>query len=413
LQKRIAVIGSGISGLVSAYLLNKQYDITLFEANNYIGGHTNTVDLEIDDHQYAIDTGFIVFNKATYPNFCKLIDKLGVAIQKSEMSFSFRSDAMAMEYNGHSLNTLFSDRSNLVKPAFYKMLNDITRFNRNAKSYIAQNMQDFTVAEFIQENRYAALFTKAYLIPMAAAIWSAKPAELYAAPARFIFNFFANHGLLDVANRPQWYVVAGGSRNYIEPLIQDFRSKIFLNAKVDNIRHSNNQVILTVQNQEMTFDAVIIATHSDQALRMLANPTQGEDAILSAIPYQKNEVVLHSDSSVLPKKRRAWASWNYLDSVNDAAGLTYYMNRLQNIDSPIDFCVSVNQSEIIQPEKIFERFSYSHPCFTQEAQRAQSQHAEINGKNNIYYCGAYWGNGFHEDGVKSALDACEPLGIVW
>jgi predicted NAD/FAD-binding protein len=413
LQKRIAVIGSGISGLVSAYLLSKKYDVTVFEANDYIGGHTNTVDLEIDDHQYAIDTGFIVFNKETYPNFSKLIDKLGVAIQRSEMSFSFRSDAMAIEYNSRNLNTLFSDRSNLFKPAFYKMIKDITRFNRDAKSYIAQNMQEFTVEDFIQQNKYDALFAKAYLVPMAAAIWSAKPAEIYAAPARFIFNFFANQGLLNLSSRPQWYVVAGGSRNYIEPLIQHYRSQVFLNAKVDQIRHHNNQVILTVQNEDVTFDAVVIATHSDQALRMLAKPTPAEDALLSSIQYQKNEVILHSDNSVLPKKRLARASWNYLDSANEKAGLTYYMNRLQNIESPIDFCVSVNQSEIIQPEKIFERFSHSYPCFTQAALRSQQQHADINGKNNIYYCGAYWGNGFHEDGVKSALDACEPLGIVW
>jgi predicted NAD/FAD-binding protein len=413
LQKRIAVIGSGISGLVSAYLLNKNYDVTLFEANNYIGGHTCTVDLEIDDYQYAIDTGFIVFNKQTYPNFCKLIDKLGVAIQQSEMSFSFRSDAMGIEYNGNNLNTLFSDRSNLFRPAFYKMINDIARFNRHAKSYIAQNIQELSIDDFIQQNNYSALFTKAYFVPMAASIWSAQPAEIYTTPARFIFNFFENHGLLAIANRPQWYVVAGGSRNYIEPLIQGYRDKIFLNAKVDHISHRDNQVILKVGNDEVIFDAVVIATHSDQALQMLGEPSPAEDSILSAIQYQKNEVVLHSDNSLLPKKRRAWASWNYLDNNQEMAGLTYYMNRLQNIESPIDFCVSVNQTEKIQPEKIFERFTYSHPCFTQEAIRAKQQHAEINGKNNIYYSGAYWGNGFHEDGVKSALDACEPLGVIW
>ena len=413
MQKRIAVIGSGISGLVSAYLLNKDYDLTLFEANNYIGGHTCTVDLEVDDYQYAIDTGCIVFNKQTYPNFCKLIDKLGVAIQQSEMSFSFRSEARGIEYNDNNLNTWFSDRTNLFKPAFYNMLKDITRFNRHAKSYIAQNIQELSIEDFIQQNNYSALFTEAYFVPLAAAIWSAEPAEIYTAPARFIFNFFANQGLLALANRPQWYVIAGGSRNYIEPIIKDYRDKIFLNAKVDHISYRGNQVVLKVGNDEVLFDAVVIATHSDQALQMLDKPSPAEESILSAIRYQKNEIVLHSDISLLPKRRRAWASWNYLAGDQETAGLTYYMNRLQNIEAPIDFCVSINQTEKIQPGTIFERFTYSHPYFTPEAIHAQQQHAEINGKNHIYYCGSYWGNGLHEDAVKSALEACEPLGVNW
>jgi predicted NAD/FAD-binding protein len=262
LHKRIAVVGSGISGLVSANLLSKNYDVTLFEANNYIGGHTHTVDVEVNHHKYAIDTGFIVFNKKTYPNFCKLLDKLGVAIQESEMSFSFRSQAMGLEYNGHSLNTLFADRANLFKPKFYKMLRDISHFNRQAKAYLSRNHDDVSIADFVNKNRYSQLFIHAYLLPMTAAIWSAKPTEMYATSARFILNFFENHGLLDIINRPSWYVLKSGSRSYIAPLTQPYRQQIFLNKKVKSIRTQENKVILKVQNEDVVFDAVVIATHS-------------------------------------------------------------------------------------------------------------------------------------------------------
>jgi predicted NAD/FAD-binding protein len=412
LQKRIAVIGSGISGLVSANLLSKNYDVTLFEANDYLGGHTHTVDVDWQGQNFAIDTGFIVFNKKTYPNFCKLLTSLAVPIQASEMSFSFSSSTMGLEYNGNRLNTLFADRANLFKPSFYKMLMDITQFNRQAEAYLTQTSEDCSVREFLQWRQYSSQFTKAYFLPMAAAIWSVKPAQIYETSARFIFSFFDNHGLLNVVNRPPWYVIAGGSRNYIAPLTKPFSQNIVTRAKVENIRTQQNQVILHVQGEDVVFDAVVIATHSDQALQMLAQPTPEQQEILAAITYNDNDVVLHYDTSVLPKKRLAWASWNYKDTPADNVGLTYYMNRLQNLTAPVDFCVSVNLTESIQADKILHRFRYAHPCFTRQAIKAQLRHAEINGQQNIYFCGAYWGYGFHEDGVKSAIDACASLGVL-
>lgn len=413
MPKRIAVIGSGISGLVSANLLSKKYDVTVFEANNYIGGHTHTVDVEFANQKYAIDTGFIVFNQKTYPDFCKLLSVLDVSAQPGEMSFSFRSDGLRLEYNGNRLNTLFADRKNLFNPSFYKMLADVARFNRLAKTYLLQSNNEMSVEEFIQRHKFSSLFTHAYFLPMAAAIWSVSPAEIYVTSARFVFQFFANHGLLEVVNRPPWYVIKGGSRSYIAPLTQAFRDKIVLQAEVKNIRAEQEQVILQVNNEDIHFDAVVIATHSDQALKMLARPTTVATEILSAIGYKDNEVVLHTDSSVLPKNKLAWASWNYLDTQNNNFGLTYYMNRLQNIDASVDFLVSVNLTHLIQPEKIIEKFSYAHPSFTPAAIKAQQRYAEINGKQNIYYCGAYWGYGFHEDGVKSAIAACAALDVTW
>jgi predicted NAD/FAD-binding protein len=413
LRTRIAVIGSGISGLVSAYLLSKRYEVTLFEANDYLGGHTHTHDIIFQENPYAIDTGFIVFNKKTYPNFCRLIEKFDIGIQKSEMSFSFRSDKMGLEYSGKSFNSLFSDRRNFLKPAFYKMVKDISRFNKEAKTFLTNMRHDVSVGEFIKQNKYRNWFTEGYFIPMTAAIWSAKPSEIYATSVSFILNFMENHGLLDIYQRPQWYIIAGGSKNYIQPLVQDFKHNILLNSKVNQICRRDSKIVLKVDNTEAQFDAVMIATHSDQALSLLEQPSADEARILSAIAYQENDVVLHYDTNLLPRARRAWASWNYADTTSELTSLTYYMNKLQNISAPVDFCVSLNQAERIQLEKIIKRFRYSHPCFNQAAIKAQSEHHLINGKDGVYYCGAYWKYGFHEDGVTSALDACKSLGVEW
>jgi len=413
-SKRIAIIGSGISGLVSAYLLNKNYNITLFEANNYIGGHTATIDVNLADKNYAIDTGFIVFNQKTYPNFCRLLQKLQVPIQPTEMSFSFRSDARQIEYNGHNLNTLFADRRNLFKPKFYRMIKDILLFNKQAKKFIAKvDNSDLSIRKFIATEKYSELFVNAYLLPMISAIWSAEPINMLDSPAHFILRFCENHGLLDVANRPQWSVVAGGSKQYIAPLTKSFAQNIRLNTKVNSVRRINNGVEIHTENGIEQFDAVIFATHSDQALNLLADPTDDEKNILAAIPYSNNEVVLHTDESVLPKNKLARASWNYLDVASQKFALTYYMNRLQSLNSKIDFCVSVNLTEHINPEKIIQKFNYSHPCYQVQTIQAQKQHNLINGKNSTYFCGAYWGYGFHEDGVNSAIAACLPLGATF
>jgi predicted NAD/FAD-binding protein len=291
------------------------------------------------------------------------------------------------------------------------MVSDIARFNRESKAYLNTPTTALTVAEYLSRNHYHDWFQRAYFIPMTAAIWSARPQEMYHTSAHFILNFFENHGLLDITKRPQWYTIAGGSKNYIAPLIKNFKDNIHLNTKIENIRRRNGKIVLKAQNEEMVFDAVVIAAHSDQALQMLEYPSQDEVDILSAITYQQNTVALHHDTSLLPSRPRARASWNYTDRGVAATTLTYYMNKLQNIDAPIDFCVSLNQTEYIHPEKIFKSFQYAHPSFSQNAINAQARQHVINGKDGIYYCGAYWKYGFHEDGVNSALAACRLLGV--
>lgn len=412
MKKRIAVIGSGISGLVSAYLLSQRYDITLYEANDYLGGHTHTIDINIEHEKYAVDTGFIVFNKKTYPNFCKLMSSINIDILKSEMSFSYCSDHSALEYNGHNLNTLFADRGNLFNPAFYRFIKDIIQFNHDAKSFLANNHQDISIREFTQSKGYKQLFLDVYLIPVIASIWSKNTTDVWNCSARFLFQFFFNHGLLNVINRPQWYVISGGSRSYISALTAPFKNNIFLNTKIEKIERQNNTVILCTKEARTTYDAVVIATHSDQALKMLEKPTENEASILGAIPYTENEAILHTDTSILPTCRRAWASWNYYDIGRNEPTLTYYMNRLQNIRANEDILLSVNLADKINPAKILRKMSYGHPCFNKPALNAQKRYAEINGKNNTYYCGAYWGNGFHEDGVNSALEVCRRHGIT-
>ncbi|RUR24270.1 NAD(P)/FAD-dependent oxidoreductase [Legionella qingyii] len=411
MKKRIAVIGSGISGLTSSYILSKNYDVSLFEANNYLGGHTNTLSVETEEAVYSIDTGFIVFNKRTYPNFCKLLEELNVPIQPSEMSFSYRSDRRGLEYNGHNLNTLFSDRRNLFKLNFYRLIKDIILFNSDAKKFLAQtNNLEITINDFITENKYSEQFRESYLIPMMAAIWSKNKEDALNCSASFILKFYNNHGLLDLFNRPMWYVIKKGSKNYIAPMLERLKEQIYLNSKVDLIKRENNKITIVTNSQEHLFDAVVCATHSDQALAMLEKPTHEETRILSAIKYNENEVVLHQDRSIMPKNKRAWASWNYLDNQSTAPTLTYYMNRLQSINSNHDFFVSVNLANEIAENQIIQSFKYAHPCLNVSSLKAQQQIDLINGMNNTYYVGSYWGYGFHEDGVNSAINTCKLLG---
>jgi len=411
LSRRIAVIGSGISGLVSAYLLSDSYDVSLFEANNYIGGHTNTVSFDLDNEHYSIDTGFIVFNKKTYPNFCKLLDTLNVPVQLSEMSFSYRSLKSGFEYNGHNLNSLFSDRLNLFKPSFYRFIKDIVSFNDDAKKFISKDQcHSISIKEFLTTHSYSAKFIDGYLVPMMSAIWSKNKEDTLNCSAYFIFKFYENHGLLDVYNRPPWYVIANGSHSYIPPMINKFKDKIYLNTKIESITREPNHVILKSADNEFRFDSVVIATHSDQALKLLAKPTEEEVQVLSAIKYTENDVVLHTDDKIMPVRKLSWASWNYLDDGNANSTLTYYMNRLQSIKSRNNFFVSVNLSREIDHSKVIKSFKYSHPCLDMTAIKAQKQIDLINGLNNTYYVGSYWGYGFHEDGVSSALKTCRLLG---
>lgn len=407
MSKRIAIIGSGVSGLVSAYLLSERYEVSLFEANDYLGGHTNTVSVNIDGDQYAIDTGFIVFNKKTYPNFCHLIEKLQIPIQLSEMSFSYRSMSSGLEYNGHSLNSLFSDRRNLFKWGFYRFIKEIIAFNKDAKKFLAQDQRaDITIKTFIERHHYSPEFIECYLTPMMSAIWSKNKEDTLNCSAHFIFKFYANHGLLDLNDRPPWYVIAQGSKSYIGPMLEKLKERIHLNTKITKIQREANRVVLKSEGKEFIFDDVVIATHSDQALKMLAAATEEEINILSAIKYTENEVILHTDPQVMPTRKLSWASWNFLDNGNALPSLTYYMNRLQSIPSRTHFFVSVNLSAAIDSSKIIQRFQYAHPCLDLPAMKAQQQINSINGINNTYYVGSYWGYGFHEDGVNSAINTC-------
>ncbi len=404
---KIAIIGTGIAGNLVAYHLNKQHDISVFEANNYAGGHTHTHNISIDDETHQIDTGFIVFNQKTYPNFIKLLEELNVEYQESYMSFSVQNRQSGLEYNGTSLNSLFAQRRNFLRPSFYRMIKDILRFNRECVTLFETQNNQIGLGEYLLKNKYSTQFVNDYIVPMGAAVWSTDPKSMFQFPARFFVQFFSNHGFLNVNERPQWYVIKGGSSQYVTPLIKSHRDKIRLSSPVENIRRANNKVYIRSNGQEEMFDYVFIASHSDQAINMLQQPTQLEREVLGAIPYSKNEAVLHTDDSVLPKRKLAWAAWNYhLESEQqEQVALTYNMNILQSLQSKHTFCVSLNHHDAIDEKKIIKRINYTHPFFTREGVAAQNRHSEINGTQGVFYCGAYWRYGFHEDGVVSALQA--------
>jgi len=402
----IAIIGTGIAGNVASYHLNRQNDITVFEANDYIGGHTHTHEISHNGLSYQVDTGFIVFNHKTYPNFINLLAELGVEQQLSTMSFGVRCEKTGLEYMGSSLNSLFAQRRNLLRPSFWKMIIEILRFNKEGRRLVVDDIDDITLGEYLQRGNYSKGFIDYYLIPMAAAVWSADMQIMYQFPARYLIRFFQNHGLLNVNDRPDWFVIKGGSKTYAKALTEPFRDKVRLAAPVQSIRRADDGVFLTSRFGEEKFDAVFIASHSDQALALLADPTETELEVLGAIKYQSNEVLLHTDESVLPTSRRAWAAWNYhlLAGDQTRVPVTYNMNILQGFDCPEQFCVTLNNSDAIDPIKVLKRIHYHHPIYTPESVAAQARHAEVN-KGRTFYCGAYWRYGFHEDGVVSALEA--------
>ena len=413
---RIAIVGSGIAGLTAAYLLNKKYDITLFEAESRLGGHTATVDVQDNGRDLAIDTGFIVFNDWTYPNFIKLMEQIGVSSQPTDMGFSVCSSSDSFEYAGNNINSLFAQRSSLFSPGHWRMLRDIVRFNRAAVQDWRDGKLDdnLSLGDYLASNGYSEEFTYRYLVPMGSAIWSASMTQMLGFSVSFFVRFFYNHGLLNIFNRPQWRVIKGGSREYIEPLTSSFADKIRLSTPVQHIQRNADGVVLTANGEEMEFDAVVLACHSDQALQCLGDPSSDERALLQAIPYAANSVVLHTDTALLPRHRRSWASWNYrLQSERDQLPvLTYNMNILQRLDSEQTYCVTLNADDAIDPEKIIQRFEYAHPQFSVAGMQAQGKWEKINGVNRTWYCGAYWANGFHEDGVNSALRVTEALGVT-
>ena len=411
---KIAIIGSGISGLTAAYLLNRKHDVTIFEANDYVGGHTHTHKINIGGKNYSVDTGFIVYNERTYPNFIKLLDLLNVERQLSTMGFSVKSVSQDYEYAGESLNSFFAKRSNIFRFGFLRMLYEMYYFGKKADSIYQGLNVSTTLGDYLSDEKYSSEFINYFIIPMGAAIWSTPANKVLDMPAYFFIKFFYNHGMLEVINRPNWWVIKNGSSEYIKKIIKGFEKKIYLSTQVKKVSRNaaGIEISVTGKDQALEFDSVVFAIHSDQALKILNDPTNAEKDILSSIPYQKNEVLLHTDSSVLPKRKLAWASWNYqLDSDPDLpVVLTYNMNILQSINCKETLCVTLNDYNSVDKSKVLKKITYQHPLFTVAGIDAQKRKSEISGVNNTHYCGAYWRNGFHEDGVLSALDVCKDFG---
>lgn len=429
---KIAIVGSGISGLVCAHLLSQKHDVVLLEQNDYLGGHTNTVTVQDETAPAGtldVDTGFIVYNDATYPNFIELLKQLNVTGQATEMSFSVSERLSDFEYNGHTINSLFAKRSNLLSPKFYGLLSDIVRFNKacgqvNAGTDVFDSAQqqlpvDLTLGQFMQQLGMGSMFKEYYLLPMCSAIWSMTIEEVQQFPVEFFLRFFQNHGLLQVMNRPQWRTVEGGSKQYVDAIKQRFKGEIKLNTSVLSISNptiEDHKITIQTDSEQLVVDHVILACHSDQALNMLETPTANEQQILSAIRYTPNEAILHCDTNMLPKRKLAWASWNYVvDDVpnarNNAAAITYNMNILQKLKTEKTYCVTLNNSANIHEDLIKGVYHYHHPVYDPASFKARQQRDLIQGKHQRHFCGAYWYNGFHEDGVRSALTVCKAFGV--
>jgi uncharacterized protein len=408
---KIAIVGAGISGLTAWYLLRRKHDVTVYEAADWIGGHTHTVDVADGAGKLPVDTGFIVFNERTYPNFIKLLAALGVESQKSDMSFSVRCEASGLEYNGTSLDTLFAQRRNLVRPRFLGMVRDILRFNRDATQFARNGARSISLGEFIERKGYGRAFVDDYIVPMGAAIWSAEPQRMLEFPFVTFARFFDNHGFLTVDDRPQWHVVKNGSRTYVDRIVAGHEEKIHARSPVERVRRCADRVEVALAGGGVaTFDQVILAVHSDQALRMLDEPSPAERAILGAIPYQKNAVTLHRDASILPRAKKAWAAWNYHKDGGAAIGVTYWMNKLMSLPARDTWCVTLNRDERIANAAVEQRFVYEHPVYTEAAIAAQARQDDIQGVNRTFFAGAWLGYGFHEDGVKSGLAVARRFG---
>ena len=405
---RIAVVGAGVAGLYAAWRLSKQHEVTIFEANGYLGGHTNTVDVERRGRTWAIDTGFIVFNDWTYPNFQGMLQELGVSWQPSDMSFSLRCERSGLEYNGTSINSLFAQRLNAVRPSFLRMIADILRFNKRCKELLATDDDTLTLGEYLQHGQYSTQFVEHYIVPMGRAIWSAEATAMMDFPARFFVDFFDRHGFLSVDDRPVWQTVRGGSREYVRALTAATPAKVRVSTPVASIRRTSQQVLVcTARGDVEAFDHVFLACHSGQALAMLEQPSPAEREVLEALPYARNEAILHTDASILPRRPLARAAWNYhlLHDPQEPVALTYDMNVLQSLDAPERFLVTLNHRDAIDERTILDTFQYEHPVYLPKGVAAQKRHREVNGAQRTYFCGAYWRCGFHEDGVVSAQTA--------
>ncbi|MFJ1300819.1 NAD(P)/FAD-dependent oxidoreductase [Pseudomonadota bacterium AL_CKDN230030165-1A_HGKHYDSX7] len=414
---RIAVIGAGVAGLTSAYLLSRRHEVTLFEANDYLGGHTHTHQIERGAHYYAVDTGFIVHNPAHYPLFTRLLDELGVASQPTTMSFSVQNAASGLEYNATNLDGLFCQRRNLLSLRFAGMVRDLLRFYREAPALLHETGPGPTLGEYLDEHGYGAAFRDDHLVPMASALWSAPPAGILAFPARYLVQFMANHQMLQASGRPEWRVVQGGSSAYIRAMRRRWHVTERIGCPVQQVLRLPDGVLVQANHRSEVYDHVVFGCHSDQALGLLGDPSAAEREILGAITYQPNDVVLHTDASLLPSRRKAWAAWNaYVPADRDQlCTVSYCMNLLQGLDAPEPFIVTLNRSDAIDPGQVLRRMRYHHPVYTLESVAAQARRHEISGRRRTWFAGAYWGWGFHEDGVRSAVDVARSLGAepVW
>jgi predicted NAD/FAD-binding protein len=405
---RIAIIGTGISGLTAARLLHPEHEIVVYEAGDHVGGHTNTIRVDTDDATWHVDTGFIVLNDRNYPRFEALLDELAIARRPTNMSFSVSAEAEDFEYSSGGVRGLLAQPSNLARPRFLRMVADHARFNGVARSLLAQPDDERSLRAFLSDERFSPWFVDRLLVPQAAAVWSADPAQMWSFPARFLVQFFAHHGMLSLTGRPRWSTIAGGSARYVEALTAPFADRIRVRTPVAAVtRHAAHVDVVPEGGPAEEFDEVVVAAHADEALALLTDPSPAEAEILGAFPYQPNEAVLHTDRALLPRRRAAWAAWNYHlpPAPRGRCAVTYYMNHLQSLDADRTFCVTLNRTAAIDPERIIRVIPYAHPVFTREAMAAQARHAEICGVQRTHYCGAYWGWGFHEDGVASAHQA--------
>lgn len=411
--KNIAVIGSGVAGLSAAWLLSQRHRVTLFEKEARIGGHSNTVDVPTSIGAVPVDTGFIVFNEPAYPNFTAMLDHLGVAAEDSCMSFGVSMENGKIEYSGQTLSSVFARRANALSPSFLKMLTDIPRFHRDARATLRAGFCEFaSLGEFVHAGGYGHSFREYFLKPMAAAIWSTPQMKIFDYPAFSFLRFFENHGLLQVLNLPEWRTVTGGSRSYVRELIKPLDGNIRLSCGAVNVERCQNGVTVRDENGgEEIFDEVVIATHGDTARSIVGDLSESEDNILSAFRYQENRAVLHKDREQMPARRRAWSSWNYIASGDDGA-VSYWMNRLQNLPCEDDVFVTLNPVKPVNPSKKVAEFSYDHPMFNSETEKAQADIWRIQGDGGVWYAGAHLGHGFHEDGVQSGLAVAEAIGGV-
>ncbi len=408
---RIAIVGTGISGLVAAHKLAPEHEIVVYEVSERIGGHTHTVPVEAEDGTHWIDTGFIVFNDRNYPSFEALLEELGVASQPSHMGFSVADGRGRFEYSGTPWG-LFARPAHLLSPSFLGMLRDWRRFNREARALIGMNGTAPSLGQWLEQQGFSRHFVERLIVPQASAVWSADPEQMWSFPASFMAEFFENHGMYSLRDRPKWRTVSGGSHSYVEAIAAPWRDRVRTGAPVRRIERLGERVRIEADGCESEeFDQVVIATHSDQALAMLGDPSAAEREVLGAIPYQRNEAVLHTDAAVMPRRRAAWSSWNFhLGEAGRGTTVTYWMNKLQRLHSRQNYFVTLNRGDEIDPAKTIRTISYDHPVYTKEGVAAQSRHAEISGPAHLtHYVGAYWGWGFHEDGVVSAQRACESI----